>query len=89
MNASETAINNRDNPWERVVWMEKVFLSGFHERVERGNGRASGRTNTSRYLLLNPIGNRLRIMAPSGEANVAVYRLASVYSPPLDSITQF
>lgn len=37
-------------------------------------------------LLLNPIGNRLRIMAPSGEANVAVYRLASVYSPPLDSI---
>lgn len=28
-------------------------------------------------------------MAPSGEANVAVYRLASVYSPPLDSITQF
>lgn len=40
-------------------------------------------------LLLNPIGNRLRIMAPSGEANVAVYRLASVYSPPLDSITQF
>lgn len=76
------AINNGDNPWNRVVWIEKCFYLVFE-------AMASKREAHLLCLLLNPIGNRLRIMAPSGEANVAVYRLASVYSPPLDSITQF